>query len=146
MKGESAESAVFQSGDVLWADVLQEPQNQSESAERHSHTVALLERQAKEDVLSERNRLQTLLQLELGNTHTHKYIRTHTHTHTGTHTFALKVRKKNIGVSACFKKHIPAFTRARTSTHNIHVEIRNSTLKLLLPWIHFTMATAEEYV
>lgn len=67
--GESAESAVFQ-GDVLCADVLQEPQNQSESAERHSHTVALLERQAKEDVLSERNRLQTLLQLELGNTHT----------------------------------------------------------------------------
>lgn len=61
--------------------MLQEPQNQSESAERHSHTVALLERQAKEDVLSERNRLQTLLQLELGNTHTHthKHIRTHTH-------------------------------------------------------------------
>lgn len=90
MNGESAESAVFQ-GDVLRADVLQEPQNQSESAERHSHTVALLERQAKEDVLSERNRLQTLLQLELGNTHTNIYARIHT----GTHTFALKVRKKH---------------------------------------------------
>uniref|UniRef100_A0A674NVI8 Family with sequence similarity 184 member B n=1 Tax=Takifugu rubripes TaxID=31033 RepID=A0A674NVI8_TAKRU len=48
-------------------ELLQEPQNQSLSAERHNHTVALqvLERQAKEDVLSERNRLQTMLQLEL---------------------------------------------------------------------------------
>ncbi|XP_034544025.1 protein FAM184B isoform X2 [Notolabrus celidotus] len=45
-------------------DLLQEPQTQEE---RQSHTMALqaLERQAKEDVLSERNRLQTLHHLEL---------------------------------------------------------------------------------
>lgn len=88
---------------VLCTDVLQEPQNQSLSAERHSHTVALqvLERQAKEDVLSERNRLQTMLQLELGNTH--KYIRTHTCMET--HTFALNIRTNSDG-NACFKTHM----------------------------------------
>lgn len=61
--------------------VLEEPQNQSLSAERHSHTMALqlMERQAKEDVLSERNRLQTLLQLELGITHVNDYT-THNNT------------------------------------------------------------------
>ncbi|XP_029914086.1 protein FAM184B [Myripristis murdjan] len=46
---------------------LQEPQTQSLAEERHNHAMALqaLERQAKEDVLSERNRLQTLLHLQL---------------------------------------------------------------------------------
>lgn len=55
--------------------MLEEPQSQASSAERHSHTMALqaLERQAKEDVLSERNRLQTIHHLELGNTHTHAH-------------------------------------------------------------------------
>ncbi|XP_034394277.1 protein FAM184B [Cyclopterus lumpus] len=47
-------------------DLLQ-PQTQSLGEERHSHAKALqvLERQAKEDVLSERNRLQTMHHLEL---------------------------------------------------------------------------------
>ncbi|XP_054635022.1 protein FAM184B isoform X2 [Dunckerocampus dactyliophorus] len=46
---------------------LQEPQSQSLVEERQSHAVQLqaLERQAKEDVLSERNRLQTMHHLEL---------------------------------------------------------------------------------
>ncbi|XP_061627156.1 protein FAM184B isoform X2 [Phyllopteryx taeniolatus] len=46
-------------------ELLQEPQSLAE--ERRSHAVQLqaLERQAKEDVLSERNRLQTMHQLEL---------------------------------------------------------------------------------
>lgn len=89
----------------MCVDVLQEPQNQSLSAERHSHTVALqvLERQAKEDVLSERNRLQTMLQLELGKTHAQMYMHKYTHGHT--HTFALNIRI-NIGKNACFKIHI----------------------------------------
>lgn len=67
--------------------VLQEPQNQCLSAERHSHSVALqvLERQAKEDVLSERNRLQTMLQLELGNTHKNIYVQIHAWRHTHLH-------------------------------------------------------------
>ncbi|KAK9540185.1 hypothetical protein VZT92_002654 [Zoarces viviparus] len=48
-------------------DLLKEPQTQSLGEERHSHGKALqaLERQAKEDVLSERNRLQTMHHLEL---------------------------------------------------------------------------------
>ncbi|XP_008315150.1 protein FAM184B isoform X2 [Cynoglossus semilaevis] len=48
-------------------DLLQEPQSQCLTEERHSHAVALqtLERQAKEDLLSERNRLQTMHHLEL---------------------------------------------------------------------------------
>nr|XP_046269806.1 protein FAM184B isoform X2 [Scatophagus argus] len=48
-------------------ELLQEPQTQSSTADRHSHAMALqaLERQAKEDVLSERNRLQTIHHLEL---------------------------------------------------------------------------------
>ena len=60
--------------------VFEEPKTQSLTEERQSHTVALqtLERQAKEDLLSERNRLQTMHHLELGNTH----MNTHTHTHT----------------------------------------------------------------
>ncbi|XP_071779377.2 LOW QUALITY PROTEIN: protein FAM184B [Centroberyx gerrardi] len=46
---------------------LQEPQTQSVAEERHSPAMALqaLERQAKEDLLSERNRLQTLHHLQL---------------------------------------------------------------------------------
>nr|XP_057938648.1 protein FAM184B isoform X2 [Doryrhamphus excisus] len=46
---------------------LQEPQCQSLVEERQSHAVQLqaMERQAKEDVLSERNRLQTMHHLEL---------------------------------------------------------------------------------
>ncbi|XP_019732272.1 protein FAM184B isoform X4 [Hippocampus comes] len=48
-------------------ELLQEPQSQCLAEERHSHAVQLqaLERQAKEDVLSERNRLQTMHHLEL---------------------------------------------------------------------------------
>ncbi|XP_068606864.1 protein FAM184B isoform X2 [Brachionichthys hirsutus] len=48
-------------------ELLQEPQAQSSVVERHNHSMALqaLERQAKEDVLSERNRLQTMHHLEL---------------------------------------------------------------------------------
>lgn len=72
---------------------MQEPQtqNQSLAEEKHSHAMALqaLERQAKEDLLSERNRLQTLHHLELGNTHVHMGIgiaRTHPHTCTAAHT------------------------------------------------------------
>lgn len=59
-------------GQNMCADVLEEPQSQSSATERHSHTMALqaLERQAKEDVLSERNRLQTMHHLELGIRHT----------------------------------------------------------------------------
>lgn len=55
--------------------MLEEPQTQSLAEEKHSHTMALqaLERQAKEDLLSERNRLQTMHHLELGNTHMHTY-------------------------------------------------------------------------
>lgn len=51
---------------------MKEPQSQCLTEERHSHAVALqtLERQAKEDLLSERNRLQTMHHLELGTTHT----------------------------------------------------------------------------
>ena len=62
----------------MCVNVLKEPQSLGE--ERHSHAKALqaLERQAKEDVLSERNRLQTMHHLELGSTHTH----THTHMYT----------------------------------------------------------------
>lgn len=57
---------------------LQEPHGQSSAAERHSHSMAVqaLEKQAKEDVLSERNRLQTIHHLELGSSLLH----THTHT------------------------------------------------------------------
>ncbi|XP_061882284.1 protein FAM184B isoform X2 [Entelurus aequoreus] len=46
---------------------LQEPQSQSQSQaeERHSLQMTVLERQAKEDLLSERNRLQTMHHLEL---------------------------------------------------------------------------------
>lgn len=112
-KGLSAEHLQAE-GEQQLMFVRQEPQNQSLSAERHSHTVALqvLERQAKEDVLSERTRLQTLLQLELGNAHTC--------THAGRH--------------------------AQPGTHTTHAEITNSTPKLLLPWIRFTMATAEDYM
>lgn len=53
--------------------LLEEPQTQSLAEERHSHAMALqaLERRAKEELLSERNRLQTMHHLELGNTHTH---------------------------------------------------------------------------
>lgn len=56
---------------------LEEPQTQSSAEEKHSHAMALqaLERQAKEDLLSERNRLQTMHHLELGNTR----MSTHTH-------------------------------------------------------------------
>ncbi|KAG7485047.1 hypothetical protein JOB18_002123 [Solea senegalensis] len=48
-------------------ELLQEPQTQSLAEEKHSHAMALqaLERQAKEDLLSERNRLQTMHHLEL---------------------------------------------------------------------------------
>ncbi|XP_065815331.1 protein FAM184B isoform X1 [Labrus bergylta] len=48
-------------------ELLQEPQSQSSAEEKHNHSVALqaLERQAKEDLLSERNRLQTMHHLEL---------------------------------------------------------------------------------
>ncbi|MED6295381.1 hypothetical protein CHARACLAT_031296, partial [Characodon lateralis] len=48
-------------------ELLQEPQSQSLAEERHSHAMALqaLERQAKEDLLSEINRLQTMHHLEL---------------------------------------------------------------------------------
>ncbi|XP_057699500.1 protein FAM184B isoform X5 [Corythoichthys intestinalis] len=48
-------------------ELLEEPQSQSLAEERHGHAVQLqaLERQAKEDVLSERNRLQTMHHLEL---------------------------------------------------------------------------------
>ncbi|XP_028301517.1 protein FAM184B [Gouania willdenowi] len=48
-------------------ELLKEPQTQSLTEERHNHAMALqaLERQAKEDVLSERNRLQTMHHLEL---------------------------------------------------------------------------------
>ncbi|CAN9510406.1 unnamed protein product [Ophioblennius macclurei] len=48
-------------------DLLQEPQSQSLTEEKHNHAMALqtLERQAKEDLLSERNRLQTMHHLEL---------------------------------------------------------------------------------
>lgn len=48
-------------------DLLQEPQSQSLAEERHNHSMALqaMERKAKEDVLSERNRLQTMHHLEL---------------------------------------------------------------------------------
>ncbi|KAM3865451.1 LOW QUALITY PROTEIN: protein FAM184B [Diretmus argenteus] len=46
---------------------LQEPQAQTLVEERHNHAMALqaLERQSKEDLLSERNRLQTLHHLQL---------------------------------------------------------------------------------
>lgn len=49
--------------------VSKEPQSQSLAEERHSHAMALqaLERQAKEELLSEINRLQTMHHLELGN-------------------------------------------------------------------------------
>ncbi|XP_019215438.1 protein FAM184B isoform X7 [Oreochromis niloticus] len=48
-------------------ELLQEPQTQSLAEERHSHAMALqaLERRAKEELLSERNRLQTMHHLEL---------------------------------------------------------------------------------
>ncbi|XP_077460794.1 protein FAM184B isoform X2 [Stigmatopora argus] len=48
-------------------ELLEEPQSQSLAEERHGHAVQLqaLERQAKDDVLSERNRLQTMHHLEL---------------------------------------------------------------------------------
>ncbi|XP_032419608.1 protein FAM184B isoform X3 [Xiphophorus hellerii] len=48
-------------------ELLQEPQSQSLAEERHSHAMALqaLEKQAKEDLLSEINRLQTMHHLEL---------------------------------------------------------------------------------
>lgn len=60
----------------MCCDVLEEPQTQSSAADRHSHAMALqaLERQAKEDVLSERNRLQTMHHLELGITDTHTHL------------------------------------------------------------------------
>lgn len=63
----------------MCVNVLEEPQSQSSAEERHSHTMALqaLEKQAKEDVLSERNRLQTMHHLELGI----KYTCTRTHKH-----------------------------------------------------------------
>lgn len=56
----------------MCVNVLEDPQSQSSTADRHSHAMALqaLERQAKEDVLSERNRLQTMHHLELGIPHT----------------------------------------------------------------------------
>lgn len=59
----------------MCVNVLEEPQSQSLAEERHSHTMALqtLEKKAKEDVLSERNRLLTMHHLELGNTRTHKH-------------------------------------------------------------------------
>lgn len=62
----------------------QEPQTQSSAEERHSHAMALqaLERQAKEDLLSERNRLQTLHHLELGNTLIYQHKRAHGETQT----------------------------------------------------------------
>lgn len=62
----------------------QEPQTSAE--ERHSHAMALqaMERQAKEDLLSERNRLQTLHHLELGNTLIYQHKRAHRETQTGT--------------------------------------------------------------
>ncbi|XP_061772261.1 protein FAM184B isoform X2 [Nerophis ophidion] len=44
---------------------LQEPQSPSQAEERHSHTLQMLERRAKEDLLSERNRLHTMHHLEL---------------------------------------------------------------------------------
>ena len=71
----------------MCCDVLQEPQTQSSATDRHSHAMALqaLERQAKEDVLSERNRLQTMHHLELGITHTHTHTHSHTHICTCTH-------------------------------------------------------------
>lgn len=55
----------------MHVNVLEEPQTQSLTEERHNHAMALqaLERQAKEDLLSERNRLQTMHHLELGNAH-----------------------------------------------------------------------------
>lgn len=67
----------------MCVDVLEEPQTQSLAEERHSQAMALqaLERQAKEDVLSERNRLQTMHHLELGNTHVHTNTNTNTHEH-----------------------------------------------------------------
>ncbi|XP_053713626.1 trichohyalin-like isoform X1 [Synchiropus splendidus] len=48
-------------------DLLQEPQSQTLAEERHKHSLELqaLERQAREDLLSERNRLQTMQHLEL---------------------------------------------------------------------------------
>ncbi|KAK0151557.1 Protein FAM184B [Merluccius polli] len=48
-------------------DQLQEPHTQSLAEERHGHAMSLqaLERQAKEDLKSERSRLQTLHQLQL---------------------------------------------------------------------------------
>lgn len=91
-----------------------------------------MERQAKEDVLSERNRLQTMLQLELGNTHTWR--------HTQTHVSLNKSIKTDGNVT-----HIFLHYHTSIQTHAIYTQIINSTLKLLLPWIHFTMATAEDY-
>lgn len=48
-------------------ELLQEPQSQSLAEERHNHAMALqtMERKAKEDLLSERNRLQTMHHLDL---------------------------------------------------------------------------------
>lgn len=72
-------------GQHVCVDVLEEPQSLGE--ERHSHAKALqaLERQAKEDVLSERNRLQTMHHLELGITHMYTHVKTQvSHTHVNT--------------------------------------------------------------
>ena len=49
----------------------EEPQTLSLAAERHARALQALERQAQEDIQAERNRLQTLHHLQLGNTHTH---------------------------------------------------------------------------
>lgn len=118
----------------MCVNMLEEPQSQSLAEEKQSHAMALqaLEKQAKEDLLSERNRLQTMHHLELGNTHAHRHMGISINTHRVLHMHSC-IHKMSI----CTHTH----------THSdMHIEILNSTVKLRLPWIHFTMATAERYL
>lgn len=108
----------------MCVNVLEEPQTQSSAVERHSHTMALqaLERQAKEDVLSERNRLQTMHHLELGITHTNTHTLAHIHMHTcsGMSTGISTHRQQHI----LYNTHTAAWTNEHTHTHRAIYTLR----------------------